>query len=142
MPVYSNDGVHVVFPPGTSHFRRVVECAQCRLGVVDHRAPFADAPTSSERPRSHAEGGLDTPSGRPGPTPRRVTTGERWLSVPEAANYLGMDLRTVHRLIGRREIHATGWPMQIPQSELEDFLRRSRIKPGSLQHLYPPGGSR
>lgn len=64
------------------------------------------------------------------------------MTLEEAAKYLGVPVRAMHRFVGRREIRATGWPMQIPQSELEDFLRRSRIKRGSLQHLYPPGGSR
>jgi hypothetical protein len=49
-------------------------------------------------------------------------------------------VRAMHRFVGRREIHATGWPMQIPQSELEDFIRRSRIRPGELRHLHTGSG--
>ncbi|HEX2273883.1 MAG TPA: helix-turn-helix domain-containing protein [Acidimicrobiales bacterium] len=64
------------------------------------------------------------------------TTVERWLSLPEAAEYLGVAMRTMYNLVGRREIRATGWPMGISQSELEDFTRRSRIKPGQLRRLY------
>ena len=67
------------------------------------------------------------------------TTGDRWVTLPEAAEYLGLAMRTMYNLVGRREIRATGWPMRISWSELEDLIRRSRINPGELRHLYPPG---
>jgi hypothetical protein len=39
MPVYSIAGVQVVLPPRARHFRRVVECARCHVGVTDHGRP-------------------------------------------------------------------------------------------------------
>ncbi len=58
------------------------------------------------------------------------------MDLAEAAQYLALPMRTVSRLVTKGEIHATGWPMRIRWSDLEDFLRRSRIKPGQLRHLY------
>ncbi len=66
-------------------------------------------------------------------------TGERWLSLPEAAEHLGLAMRSVYSFVHRGELPATGWPMRIRWSDLEDFIRRSRIAPGELRHLYPPG---
>jgi hypothetical protein len=67
-----------------------------------------------------------------------VTRREGWLSLPEPAEYLGLAMRTMSNLVGRGRIRSTGWPMRIAWSELEAFVRRSRLEPGSLRHLYAP----
>jgi hypothetical protein len=138
MPVYSIDGVHVVLPPGTRHFRRVIACERCHLGVVDPRRPvrrrsdlFRTIEVTCERCSQLSE----WPTG----SNAAVTRRESWFTLQDAAEYLSIPMRTMYDLVGRREIHTTGWPMRIAWSELEDFVRRSRLKPGSLRHLYSPG---
>ena len=69
------------------------------------------------------------------------TTGERWLSVPEAAEYLGVGMRTVYKLVDQGLIPAykLGRVIRIKKEDAEDFLEDHRIEPGTLSHLYPPG---
>lgn len=91
-------------------------------------------PPSTER--QHASPPPDSPPRCPVRFPRAKDDGRTLEGVPEAAKYLGLPPRTMHDLIGRKEMHTTGWPMRIASSELEDFVRRSRVKPGELRHLH------
>ena len=62
-----------------------------------------------------------------------------WMGTPEAAEYLGVVLRTLYRLIDRGEVPAykVGRVIRVKQSDLDAFLESHRVKPGDLKHLYP-----
>ena len=64
-----------------------------------------------------------------------------WLGAPEAARYLGINLRTLYRLIDGGELAAFrfGRVLRLRQTDIDDFIERSRVTPGSLSHLYPDG---
>jgi excisionase family DNA binding protein len=64
-----------------------------------------------------------------------------WLGTPEAAERLGITQRTLYRLIDEGHIPAyrLGRVFRVKESDLEQFLDRSRVAPGSLRHLYPGG---
>ncbi len=74
-----------------------------------------------------------------------VADDEEWLDIDEAAHYLNLPNRTIRRRIAAGEFEAVGSPARIRRQELDDFIERSRIKPGALAHLlneYPAGASR
>jgi excisionase family DNA binding protein len=62
-----------------------------------------------------------------------------WMSTPEVATYLGVNTRTVYRLIDEGELpaHKIGRVIRLQESDVVAFVERSRIVPGSLEHLYP-----
>ncbi len=66
--------------------------------------------------------------------------GDDWLGVPGAAQYLGVGLRMVYKLIDQGEIPAfkIGRVFRMRRSDVDDFLERSRVQLGDLSHLYPP----
>jgi len=66
--------------------------------------------------------------------------GEDWLGAPGAAEYLGVTLRTIYKLIDQGDLPAykIGRVFRMRRSDLDDFLERSRVQPGELAHLYPP----
>ncbi len=72
--------------------------------------------------------------------------GEDWLGAPGAAQYLGVTLRTVYKLIDEGDIPAykIGRVFRIRRSDLDDFLERHGHKPGELAHrpLSASGRSR
>src|SRR3954454_16064874 len=63
----------------------------------------------------------------------------RWMSTGEAARRLGVTVRTLYRLIDESELPAYkfGRVIRLQESEVEAFIKASRISPGSLEHLYP-----
>ena len=63
----------------------------------------------------------------------------RWMSTGEAARRLGVTVRTLYRLIDESELPAYkfGRVIRLQESEVETFIRASRITPGDLEHLYP-----
>ena len=63
----------------------------------------------------------------------------RWMSTGEAARRLGVTVRTLYRLIDEAELPAYkfGRVIRLQESEIDAFITRSRIAPGSLEHLYP-----
>lgn len=67
-----------------------------------------------------------------------------WLSTQEAARRLGITPRTLYRFIDHGELPAYrfGRVIRLRSHEVEDFITRSRIKPGELEHLYPEPVSR
>lgn len=64
-----------------------------------------------------------------------------WLSTAEVAKRLGLTQRTVYRLINDGELVAYkfGRVIRSKSADVEDFVERSRLAPGSLSHLLPDG---
>lgn len=62
-----------------------------------------------------------------------------WISTAVASERLGIGLRTLYRLIDGGELPAYkfGRVIRLRSNEVEEFVQRSRIKPGQLEHLYP-----
>jgi excisionase family DNA binding protein len=62
-----------------------------------------------------------------------------WLSSSRAAGRLGIGARTLYRLIDEGEIPAYkfGRVIRLQLAEVNAFIGRARIQPGSLEHLYP-----
>lgn len=64
----------------------------------------------------------------------------RWLSTAEASRRLGISSRTLYRLINEGQIPAyqLGRVIRLQQGDVDEFIERSRIQPGTLNHLYSP----
>jgi excisionase family DNA binding protein len=62
-----------------------------------------------------------------------------WVGTTEAARLLGVTPRTVYRLIDEGDLPAYkfGRVIRLQRAEIEEFIAGSRIRPGSLEHLYP-----
>jgi len=62
-----------------------------------------------------------------------------WMSTKEAAEYLGVTLRSLYRFIdeGALAAYRFGRVIRLQQEDVERFIERCRIEPGSLEHLYP-----
>jgi excisionase family DNA binding protein len=62
-----------------------------------------------------------------------------WMSTKDAAEYLGVNLRTLYRFIDKDGLPAYhfGRVIRLKQADVEAFIESSRIAPGSLAHLYP-----
>jgi excisionase family DNA binding protein len=62
-----------------------------------------------------------------------------WMSTAAASDYLGVNTRTVYRLIDEGELPAYkfGRVIRLKESDVLAFIDHSRIVPGSLEHLYP-----
>jgi excisionase family DNA binding protein len=62
-----------------------------------------------------------------------------WLSTAEAARKLGIGARTLYRLIDEGQIPAYkfGRVIRLQEREVDAFIDGARIKPGTLDHLYP-----
>jgi excisionase family DNA binding protein len=67
-----------------------------------------------------------------------VQSGEL-LTTAEAADWLGLTTRTLHRLVGRGELTPVrhGRQARFTLLELELFVEAHRVRPGTLSHLYP-----
>lgn len=61
-----------------------------------------------------------------------------WLSTADAADRLGINTRTLYRLIDAGEIPAYkfGRVIRVQGTDVEAFVEGARVKPGSLEHLY------
>jgi excisionase family DNA binding protein len=68
-----------------------------------------------------------------------MTTPIRWMSTKEASEYLGINHRTLYRLIdeGSLPAYKFGRVIRLKQDEVEQFVTAARIEPGTLEHLYP-----
>lgn len=68
-----------------------------------------------------------------------MTGNEEWLSTKDAAERVGVTLRTLYRFIDEGQLTAFkfGRVMRIKTSDLEVFIESCRVEPGSLSHLYP-----
>ncbi|MGH9028586.1 MAG: helix-turn-helix domain-containing protein [Acidimicrobiales bacterium] len=62
-----------------------------------------------------------------------------WMSTKDAAEYLGVTLRSLYRFIDEGSLPAFkfGRVIRLKQDDVERFIEASRIEPGSLEHLYP-----
>lgn len=62
-----------------------------------------------------------------------------WMSTTSVAEYLGINTRTVYRLIDEGELPAYkfGRVIRLQEGDVVAFVERSRIARGSLEHLYP-----
>ena len=65
------------------------------------------------------------------------------MSTAEAARRLGVTVRTLYRLIDKGELPAyqVGRVIRLQQTEVDAFIEGARIRPGSLEHLYPESKS-
>jgi excisionase family DNA binding protein len=68
-----------------------------------------------------------------------VTEPIEWIGTPEACARLGVTLRTLYRFIdeGQLPAYKMGRVIRLQESDIEDFITRQRIEPGTLEHLYP-----
>lgn len=62
-----------------------------------------------------------------------------WMSTKEAAEHLGVTLRSLYRFIdeGMVTAYKFGRVIRLQQADVDRFIESSRIAPGSLEHLYP-----
>ncbi len=63
----------------------------------------------------------------------------RWLSTKEAAELIGVTLRSLYRFIDEGDLPAFkfGRVIRVKQEDVDRFIESCRIAPGSLEHLYP-----
>jgi excisionase family DNA binding protein len=66
-----------------------------------------------------------------------------WLSTKETAERLGITLRTLYRFIdeGQLTAYRMGRVIRVKQSDVDAFIEAARIRPGTLEHLYPEARS-
>ncbi|MDA8302050.1 MAG: helix-turn-helix domain-containing protein [Actinomycetota bacterium] len=74
-----------------------------------------------------------------GTQPPEPTGGVEWIGTPEACARLGVTLRTLYRFIdaGQLPAYKMGRVIRLRAHEVEEFIQKARIAPGTLEHLYP-----
>ena len=62
------------------------------------------------------------------------------MGAPEAAEYLGVVLRTLYKFLDEGAIPAykLGRVIRLKREDVDAFLESQRVVPGSLSHLYSP----
>ena len=62
-----------------------------------------------------------------------------WMSTKEAAEHLGVTLRSLYRFIdeGTLPAYKFGRVIRLKEEDVNSFIEVCRIPPGSLDHLYP-----
>lgn len=62
-----------------------------------------------------------------------------WMGTREACEHLGVTLRTLYRFIdeGQLPAYKMGRVIRLQAQDIDAFIERMRIAPGSLEHLYP-----
>ncbi len=62
-----------------------------------------------------------------------------WLSTADAAKRLGVTPRTLYRFIDEGQVpgYRMGRVIRLKQADVDAFIERCAIEPGSLEHLYP-----
>ena len=62
-----------------------------------------------------------------------------WMSTKDAAAHLGVNLRTLYRFIDSGDLPAYkfGRVIRLKRQDVDMFIEAARIRPGSLEHLYP-----
>jgi excisionase family DNA binding protein len=67
-----------------------------------------------------------------------------WIGTPEACARLGVTLRTLYRFIdeGQLPAYKMGRVIRLQAHEVDEFISRARIVPGTLEHLYPESRGR
>ena len=63
----------------------------------------------------------------------------RWMSTKEAAEHLGVTLRSLYRFIdeGALAAYKFGRVIRLKEVDVDAFIEACRVTPGSLEHLYP-----
>lgn len=63
----------------------------------------------------------------------------QWMGTREACERLGVTLRTLYRFIdeGQLPAYKMGRVIRLQAQDIDGFIERMRIAPGSLDHLYP-----
>ena len=63
----------------------------------------------------------------------------RWMGTREACERLGITLRTLYRFIdeGQLPAYKMGRVIRLQETDIDAFIDRMRITPGTLDHLYP-----
>lgn len=72
-------------------------------------------------------------------TIRSMSRTSGWLSTTEVREQLGITLRTLYRLIDEGHIPAykIGRVIRMKDEDVQAYLDKCRIEPGTLEHLYP-----
>jgi excisionase family DNA binding protein len=68
--------------------------------------------------------------------------GPEWLRSPDAADYLGVGLRTLYKFIDDGDLPAyrMGRVIRLKRADVDAFIESRRIQPGTLDHLRADGG--
>ena len=63
----------------------------------------------------------------------------RWMSTKDAAEHVGVTLRSLYRFIDEGALPAFkfGRVIRLKAEDVDAFIETCRIEPGSLEHLYP-----
>ena len=63
-----------------------------------------------------------------------------WLGTKEASARLGITLRSLYRFIDEGDLPAYkfGRVIRVKVEDVDQFIETCRIRPGELEHLYPP----
>lgn len=63
----------------------------------------------------------------------------QWMGTREACERLGVTLRTLYRFIdeGLLPAYKMGRVIRVQAGDVDDFIGRMKIEPGTLEHLYP-----
>jgi excisionase family DNA binding protein len=63
----------------------------------------------------------------------------QWMGTRDACERLGVTLRTLYRFIdeGQLPAYKMGRVIRLQASDVDAFIDKMRIQPGSLEHLYP-----
>ena len=63
----------------------------------------------------------------------------QWMSTKDAAEHLGVTLRSLYRFIDEGSLAAFkfGRVIRLKADDVDAFIEACRIPPGSLEHLYP-----
>ena len=65
-----------------------------------------------------------------------------WMSTREAAQEMGITVRTLYRLIDEGKVRAyqIGRVIKLRNEDITGYLESVRIEPGQLRHLYEQTG--
>jgi excisionase family DNA binding protein len=63
-----------------------------------------------------------------------------WLGTKDASARLGITLRSLYRFIDEGDLPAYkfGRVIRMKVEDIDSFIESCRIRPGQLEHLYPP----
>jgi len=69
-----------------------------------------------------------------------MTDEPTWLSTKDAAARLGITLRSLYRFIDEGDLAAYkfGRVIRLKNDDVTRYIEACRIRPGQLEHLYPP----
>ena len=69
-----------------------------------------------------------------------MAEGTEWLGTKDASARLGITLRSLYRFIDEGDLPAYkfGRVIRMKVEDIDGFIESCRIRPGQLEHLYPP----